>query len=47
MNLETATKEVMKILKQVMEEKLTSANVEVSALDMYIRTLVSIECKTR
>jgi len=29
MNLETAIKEVMKILKQVMEEKLTSKNVEV------------------
>ena len=36
MNLETATKEVMKILKQVMEEKLTSANVEVSAIYVYL-----------
>ncbi|KAF6029096.1 PSMA5 [Bugula neritina] len=30
MNLETAIKEVMKILKQVMEEKLTSKNVELA-----------------
>jgi len=30
MNLETATKEVMKILKQVMEEKLTSTNIELA-----------------
>lgn len=29
MDLQTAAKEVMKILKQVMEEKLNSTNVEV------------------
>ena len=34
MTLDDAAKEVMKILKQVMEEKLSSTNVEVSCLGL-------------
>ena len=35
MSLESARKEVMKILKQVMEEKLTSNNIEVCVVSRF------------